>query len=153
MFRLTAEEWGMLSQIVMASEGKGKLVPQTSDNHTSEASVMRSHFVTASIQFGKRNKTHLPYAFTEHGVTMLASVLKSDKAIDMNIAIVRAFIALRQFALNYKDLADQVNEIRETVANHDEQLNKIYAAIEALSNEKKLEQQAWEERRRIGFER
>jgi hypothetical protein len=91
-------------------------------------------------------------AFTEQGVAMLSSILHSDKAIDMNIAIVRAFIALRQFALNYKDLADQVNEIRETVANHDEQLTKIYAALEGLSNEKKLEQQAWEERRRIGFQ-
>ena len=48
-----------------------------------------------------------PYAFTEHGVTMLASVLISKKAIQMNIAIVRAFIALKQFALNYGELADR----------------------------------------------
>ena len=50
----------------------------------------------------------------------------------MNISIVRAFIALRQFAMNYRDLADQVAEIRRTVQNHDEQLNKIYQAIEYL---------------------
>lgn len=65
----------------------------------------------------------LPYAFTEHGVTMLASVLKSKKAIQMNIAIVRAFIALNQFALNYKDLADQIKELKETTSNHNGQLN------------------------------
>ncbi len=47
----------------------------------------------------------LPYAFTEHGVTMLASILKSKKSIQMNIAIVRAFVALKQFALSYKELA------------------------------------------------
>jgi len=93
-----------------------------------------------------------PFAFTEHGVTMLASILKSDKAVEMNIAIVRAFIALRQFALSYKDLADQVQEIRQTVENHDEQLKKIYGAIEDLLTEKAEQKKVWEERERIGFE-
>jgi len=60
----------------------------------------------------------LPYAFTEHGVTMLASVLKSKNAIQMNIAIVSAFIALRQFALNYRELAEQIKELKETTSNH-----------------------------------
>src|SRR6202000_3559194 len=91
---------------------------------------MRSQFVTASQK--RRNTKITPYAFTEHGVTMLASILKSEKAAEMNIAIVRAFIALRQFALQYKDLADEVQEIRETVENHSEALTKIYAANEAL---------------------
>jgi hypothetical protein len=59
-----------------------------------------SHSVTSS--WGGTRK--LPYAFTEHGVTMLASILKSDRAIDINIQIVRAFIALRQFALGYAEL-------------------------------------------------
>jgi phage regulator Rha-like protein len=93
-----------------------------------------------------------PYAFTEHGVTMLASVLKSDKAVEMNIAIVRAFISLRQFALQYKDLADQIQEIKETVENHNEQLSKIYDAIENLLKEKETEK-SWQERPRIGFKR
>ena len=92
----------------------------------------------------------MPFAFMEQGVAMLASVLNSDKAVEMNISIVRAFIALRQFALNYKDLADQVTEIRRTVQNHDEQLNKIYQAIEYLLVEKET-QQTWEDRKRIGF--
>jgi hypothetical protein len=68
----------------------------------------------------------------------------------MNIAIVRAFIALRQFALQYKDLADEVQEIRETVENHSEQLTKIYAVIETLLTEKET-QKTWAERERIGF--
>lgn len=70
--------------------------------------------------------------FTEHGVTMLASILKSDKAVKMNIEIVRAFIALRQYALHYRDLADEIQEIRQTVESHSEQLVKIYGAIETL---------------------
>jgi hypothetical protein len=123
MFQLKAEEWKELSssQIVMMDS-----IP--------------------------RNRTgrYLPYAFTEHGVTMLASVLNSDHAIAMNIAIVNAFIALREFAANYAILADQVQVIRQKVDNHSEQLNLIYEAIENMLDEKE-ERKSWEERNRIGF--
>lgn len=81
---------------------------------------------------------------------MLASILKSEKAVQMNIAIVRAFIALRQFALNYKELADEIQEIKRTVENHSEQLAKIYGAIEFLLT-KKASEKKWEERERVGF--
>jgi 3-deoxy-D-arabino-heptulosonate 7-phosphate (DAHP) synthase class II len=81
---------------------------------------------------------------------MAASVLKSDKAAQMNIAIVRAFIALRKFAANYKELAEQIDEIRKNVSNHSEQLNQIYTAIENLLYEKTM-QKEWEDRHRIGF--
>jgi len=96
----------------------------------------------------------LPYAFTEHGVTMLASILKSKKAVKMNIAIVRAFIALKQFAITYKELSFQINEIRQSVSNHSEQLNQIYDAIENMMDEKENKKEAkrlWKERERIGF--
>jgi len=125
MFRLTDEEWTNLKQ----------------DN-------IRSQFVIASQK--KRNTGITPHAFTEHGVTMLASILKSDKAVKMNIEIVRAFIALRQFALNYKELANEIQEIRQTVENHSEQLVKIYGAIEKLLAEKEA-QKSFAERERIGF--
>jgi len=94
----------------------------------------------------------LPYAFTEHGVTMMASILKSKKAVQMNIAIVRAFIALKQFALNYKELAEQIKELKDTTDNHNVQLNQIYNALENLLDEK-VEQKKWEERERIGFKK
>ncbi len=68
----------------------------------------------------------------------------------MNIEIVRAFIALRQFALHYKELANEIQEIRQTVENHSEQLVKIYGAIETLLKEKES-QQAWADREPIGF--
>ena len=98
----------------------------------------------------------LPFAFTEHAITMLASVLKSKRAVKMNIAIVRAFIALRQFAINYKDLAYQINDIRKTAANHSEQLNQIYNAIENMMDEKldkQEEKKLWKVRERIGFKK
>ena len=107
MFQLTKKEWEFLrSQIVILEKGRG--------------------------QYPK----YLPYAFTEHGVTMLAAILKSDKAVAMNIAIVRAFIALRQFALNYKELAAQILELKQTVGNHNDQLNQIYDALENLLDDK-----------------
>jgi hypothetical protein len=81
---------------------------------------------------------------------MLASVLKSPKARIMNIAIVRAFIALREFAVQYGDLLGQIKDLRDKVGNHDKQLNAIYAAIEKLLQHK-VRQETWENRNRIGF--
>ena len=99
---------------------------------------------------GVKYSPALPYAFTEHGITMLASVLKTSKAIQMNIAIVRAFIALKQFALNYKELAEQIKELKETTGNHNIELTQIYLALENLLDEKAT-QKEWEDRERIGF--
>ena len=99
---------------------------------------------------------YMPFAFTEHGVTMLASILNSDKAIEMNIAIVRAFIALRQLAIQHKDLAMQLDQLREEVhervGGHDVQLKAIYDAIEKLLDQK-AGIKKWEERERIGFKK
>jgi hypothetical protein len=110
--------------------------------------TMWSQIVTTSQR--KRKPSDRPYAFTEHGVGMVASVLKSEKAVQMNIAIVRAFIALREFALNYKKLAEQIDDIRGSITSHDEQLNQIYTAIENLLADK-ASKEKWEERERIGF--
>ncbi len=74
-----------------------------------EFEVLRCNFITS-----KRGGTrYMPFAFTEHGVTMLAPVLNADKAIDMNIAIVRAFIAMQHFANSHKDLFEQISDLRE----------------------------------------
>jgi hypothetical protein len=142
MFRLTTQEWNsMRSQIVTSYN-------QTSDNESPNS----SQIVTSSQK--KRRKDLLPYAFTEHGVTMLASVLKSSTARKMNIAIVRAFIALRKFAIQYKDILEQFDELKEKIGNHDAQLNQIYNALENML-EKKVEEEnqldLWKNRERIGF--
>jgi len=156
MFRITEEEW-MRSQIVTASE-KGKIHIQTFDNQNirngtsiisnSGEEGMRSQTVMASSQ--KRNKSHLPYAFTEHGVTMLASVLRSEKAVKMSIAVVRAFISLKDYVIKQNAVTEQLQELRDRLGEHDVQLNSIYDAIENLLDEKE-EKKNWEERPRIGF--
>lgn len=109
---------------------------------------MRSQIVTAYQS--KRNTGNTPFAFTEHGVAMLASVLKSDKAVEMSISITMAFIALRKIALHYKELADEIIQIKRTVSGHNEQLNEIYNAIENILDEK-VEVIKWQDRQRIGF--
>ncbi len=143
MFRLNQKEWeNIRSQNATASENES----------------MRSQNATASQK--KRNTNITPYAFTEHGVTMLASVLKSKRAIDMNIAIVRAFIAIRHFANKNKDLAVQIQELRIELQNrigeHDVQLASIYDALENLLDKKEdenEEKKKWMERERIGFKK
>jgi phage regulator Rha-like protein len=115
--------------------------------------------VTLEEGKGKYPK-YLPYAFTEHGVTMLASVLKSKKAIDMNIAIVRAFTAMRYFANSHKDLFEQISDLRKEIetrlGEHDTQLAAIYDALENMLDKKEDEnemKQKWKERERIGFKK
>ena len=95
---------------------------------------------------------YLPYAFTEQGVAMLSGVLNSDKAINMNIAIMRAFVEIRRLALKQNDLKEQLAEIKERLGEHDTQLNSIYDAIENLLDEKAA-QKKWDERERIGFKK
>ncbi|WP_245562277.1 ORF6N domain-containing protein [Niabella aurantiaca] len=99
---------------------------------------------------GKRPKTALPYAFTEQGVAMLSGLLNSDKAIQMNIAIMRAFVEIRKIVLQQGDLKEQLKQIQERITGHDAQLSAIYDAIENLLDEK-VAQQKWNDRRRIGF--
>jgi phage regulator Rha-like protein len=99
----------------------------------------------------KRGGTrYLPFAFTEHGVAMLSGILNSDKALDMNIAIIKAFIAMKQLISRQNEVAQQLQELRERLGEHDIQLNQIYDAIENLLDEK-IEKKKWEDRDRIGF--
>ena len=103
---------------------------------------IRSQIVTASDQ-SKRNVKVTPYAFTEHGVTMLSSVLRSKKAIEVNIAIVDAFIALKEYALNYKELAIRLSELEGKFSG-------VAQAIDYLlqKDHQEVEQK---ERKRIGY--
>ncbi len=114
-----------------------------------EYQSLRSQIATLKTGRGMHAK-YSPFAFTEQGIAMLSGVLHSERAIEMNIAIMRAFIAIRQFTLQYDDLAEQIVEIRETVSNHNDQLDQIYGAIEKLLD-KKTEQKIWAARERIGF--
>jgi phage regulator Rha-like protein len=99
---------------------------------------------------GRGGTRYLPYAFTEEGVAMLSGILNSDKAINMNIAIMRAFVEVRKILLLQNDLKVQLKEIKERLGEHDVQLNQIYDAMENLLDEKAA-QRKWDARERIGF--
>jgi len=87
-----------------------------------------------------------PYAFTEHGVAMLSSVLKSDRAVQMNILIIRAFVRLREYLATHKDLARELVDLKRTPREHGVHIQKIYTIIEKL-----LEPPPESSKRRIGF--
>jgi hypothetical protein len=135
MFQLTKEEFEALRFQFETSE--------RNDN------PMRLQIETTKGRGGTR---YLPYAFTEQGVAMLSGVLNSDRAINMNIAIMRAFIEVRRALLKQNDLRQQLNEIRDRLGEHDVQLKQIYDAMENLLDEKAA-QRKWEERDRIGFKK
>ena len=101
---------------------------------------------------GRGGTRYLPYAFTEQGVAMLSGILNSDKAINMNIAIMRTFVEVRRVLLKQNDLREQMKEIKERLGKHDAQLNQIYNAMENLLDEKAA-QNKWDERERIGFKK
>ncbi|MDP2061061.1 MAG: ORF6N domain-containing protein, partial [Flavobacteriaceae bacterium] len=122
MFRLTKVEWDEImssSQIVMMDLPKN------------------------------RTGKYLPYAFTEHGVTMLASILKSPKARKMNIAIVRAFVALRKTLLNIENLKTHLQELE---TKYDKQFADVFDAIKFLITENQNHNNN-SERTKIGYKK
>lgn len=77
----------------------------------------------------KRPKTALPFAFTEQGVAMLSSVLRSETAIAMNVGIMRAFVLMRQMAMGYDELLKRIEELEEST---DVQFSEVYQALTQL---------------------
>ena len=94
-----------------------------------ETCSLRSQFVT--LKRGQHLK-YRPYAFTEQGVAMLSSVLNSDRAIKVNIAIMRAFVKLRQMLDTNRELAQKFSELEQRVGKHDEEIAAILEAIRQL---------------------
>lgn len=110
---------------------------------------LRSQFVTLkgrhNFQSGRgRHSKYAPYVFTEHGIAMLSSVLRSKRAVQMNITIIRAFIRLREMLINHKDLALRVEKV-ETVSHHHN------AMIGVLATEIQHIQKLPPTKRRFGF--
>jgi phage regulator Rha-like protein len=113
-----------------------------------EFQYLRSQIATSSWG-GSR---YMPFAFTEQGVAMLSGVINSSKAIEMNIAIMRAFVEMRKLAHGNKKIAAEIKKLIDKVGEHDIQLASIYDAIEDLLD-KKVEERKWDERERIGFKK
>ena len=114
---------------------------------SNDGSILPSHWITPKGRGGIR---YLPYAFSEQGVAMLSGVINSDKAIEMHIAIMRAFVEIKKIALSEMAMKDQWLEIKKQLGDHDAQLNHIYDALENLLDEKAA-QRKWDDRERIGF--
>ncbi len=93
-----------------------------------ESQALRSQIVTLERGRGRHRK-YLPYAFTEQGVAMLSSVLKSERAIRVNVEIMRAFVRLRAMAVSYKDLARKVEALER---KYDAQFKAVFDAIREL---------------------
>ena len=128
-FQLTDDELAALkSQLVI------------SKSPTSQASRLRSQIVTSNT--GRGGRRYLPYAFTEQGVAMLSSVLRSARAVEVNIAIMRTFVQLRRLMDSNRDLARKIESLEK---KYDEQFSAVFAAI------KELITQPPSPRKRIGF--
>lgn len=109
-----------------------------------EGRLLRSQIATSRSAHGGRR--HLPYAFTEHGAIMAASVLNSRRAIDMSIFVVRAFVSLREGITANHQLATKLAELEQRLENHDEEIEDLVLAI------RQLMARGARRRRRIGFE-
>ena len=79
-----------------------------------------------------KHSTSMPYAFTEHGVAMLASVLKSKRAVKISIHIIDAFVRLRNWVATHKELARKLEQLERKIENHDEAIQSILKAIREL---------------------
>jgi len=90
----------------------------------------RSQFATSKSE--KMGIRYRPYAFTEQGVAMLSSVLHSKKAIQVNIAIMRVFVKLKEMIITHKDLMFKLSELERKIERHDEDICTIFEAIRQL---------------------
>lgn len=94
----------------------------------SEAKSLRSQFAILKLGRGRHRK-YLPFVFTEQGVAMLSSVLNSERAVQVNIAIMRAFVKLRMLLVTHKDLARKLEELER---RYDAQFKRVFDAIRQL---------------------
>ena len=109
-----------------------------------ETDSLRSQIATLESGRGQHRK-YLPYAFTEQGVAMLSSVLNSEKAVQVNIAIMRAFVRLREMLATHRELAQKLKELESKLESHDHQIRSIFQTIRQLMAPPEPP------RRRIGF--
>src|SRR5437016_180601 len=109
-----------------------------------EAKSLRFQIGTSNV--GRGGRRYLPYAFTEHGVAMLSSVLNSDRAVQMNIIIIRAFVRMRELLTTHKDLAEKIEKLERTQKQHGSILVAVVQDIQKLKTPPPQPP-----RRRIGF--
>jgi flagellar capping protein FliD len=109
-----------------------------------ELSEWRSQFVTSN--FDKMGLRWSPYAFTEQGVAMLSSVLKSKRAVRVNIAIMRAFVKLRRLISSHKELARRIEHLEKSYSKHEIEMTTVFKVLKKL-----MEPPPAKPAKRIGF--
>ncbi len=145
-------------------EGDDFMFELTPDEYNSLIISLRSQFATSNERGGRR---HMPFAFTEQGVAMLSSVLKSERAIQVNRSIIRAFVAMRNYIMSTKTISAELEAIKakleilerneednlEAINNLSEdmrqEIDTIYQAIAALSVKEPMQKEP--QRQKIGF--
>ena len=110
-----------------------------------EFESLRSQIVTSKA--GRGGRRYPPYAFTEHGAIMLASVLNSPRAVEASVFVVRAFVRLREYLASHAELARKLTELERKLVGHDSDIQSIVAAIRHLMAPPR------KQARRIGFKR
>jgi len=135
MFLLSREEMEAISQDITSTSLRSQFV-------TSNISNLRSHL--AISKKGRGGRRSLPYAFTEQGVAMLSSVLRSHRAVAVNIEIMRAFVRLRHMLSSHAELARKVDELEK---KYDKNFSVVFDALRAL-----MEPPPEPKKPRIGFQ-
>ena len=109
-----------------------------------EHTVLRSQIATSKK--GRGGRRYPPYAFTEHGAIMAATVLNSKRAIEMSVFVVRAFVRMREMLVKNRQLAAKINELDRRLETHDTAIQELIEAI------KELMAPAGTSKRKIGFQ-
>lgn len=117
---------------------------QLSETESADWISLRSQTVTLKKGRGSHRK-YLPYVFTEQGVAMLSSVLNSDRAVQVNIAIMRAFVQMRELAASNREFARKLDELEKKYDKHDKQFMVVFDAIRSLMAPQEAK------KRKIGF--
>ncbi|MEO6050981.1 MAG: ORF6N domain-containing protein [Pyrinomonadaceae bacterium] len=100
-------------------------------NATEFKNLMSQIAISSSNNYGGRRK--LPYVFTEQGVAMLSSVLNSDRAVQVNIAIMRAFVNMRRLVATNAEISRKLTAIEKKLGDHDGRFKEVFAAIRAMT--------------------
>ena len=123
----------VLNQAVKRNAGRfpADFMFQLSTEEFAGLNSLKSQFVTLKDGRGTHRK-YLPYAFTEQGIAMLSSVLNSERAVQVNIAIMRAFVQMRELAISNRELARKIDELEKKHVHHDQQFVAVFDAIRQL---------------------
>ena len=128
MFQLTKEEANLISQFATSSSVLRSQFVTSNNKNSEDKTNSRSQFATSKMD-GRGGRRYLPYAFTEQGVAMLSSVLRSHRAVEVNIAIMRIFVNIRKFISTYEGLAMKIAELEK---KYNGKIGRIMQVIDQL---------------------